>query len=234
MDMETQLIRLDAPYKVICNPRGEFGLQIGTLIVVDEEEETDSDGNTEKYKVARSYPVIDHEYGAGGNVWMAWEVDECKYVCRQGEKSFTLRDVDQMMHYFYEKGVINLPGVPVRLGSALAQSGVKVNMPTDKSGKPIHDFEVELAFVEERGSIMIYSQPDSPFFFVGSYKKHDDDLLTEYGKDDALQALAEMRDLYIAGFHADGVNSIKFTTADEEHESFVSLLNRTPSVYNVE
>ena len=71
--METQLVRLDKPYNIICGPDIKFGLHLATLIVVNEKPVKDAETGdvVDTYPVAKSYPVVGVEYGIDG------EVDGC-------------------------------------------------------------------------------------------------------------------------------------------------------------
>ena len=51
--METQLVRLDKPYNIICGPDIKFGLHLATLIVVNEKPVKDA----ETGDVVDTYPV---------------------------------------------------------------------------------------------------------------------------------------------------------------------------------
>ena len=70
--METQLVRLDKPYNIICNPDGKFGLHIATLIAVKEKPVKDAEtGNVvDTFPVAQCYPVVGGGYGIDGEAWM--------------------------------------------------------------------------------------------------------------------------------------------------------------------
>lgn len=226
--METQLVKLDAPYKVICNPSGEFGVHIATLIVIKEEL-----SNKDKIAVVHSYPVVDDKYKVGGSVWMAWEVDECKAVCSQGDLFLTLQDVARVMQYYYEKGNVLLKNIPMRLRLALISNDVRIKPPLDKNQKEIRDFITELEFEEKGDSVLVLSKTDSPFFFVGNYaaRVHPPAQFYHVGLsiERAINEICELRDHYISAFR--GVTSIKFISKQRNYQEFIDKLNSAHSMY---
>ena len=85
--METQLLRLNPPYNIICS-KGRFAKHIATLIV------SDMKGSSDSFQWAlnsQSYPVVDYGVGsAEGDVWNDTEVKDCKVVLKDPGSSSTL------------------------------------------------------------------------------------------------------------------------------------------------
>lgn len=96
MSMDTQIVRHDAPYNIICGNNGDFALHIATLIVVKERMESRKKGSimSEALSVS-SYPVVCGSYDMDGQVWMKTEQKDCLVICRQNESVslYTLKKV---------------------------------------------------------------------------------------------------------------------------------------------
>ena len=86
--MDTQLVRLDAPYNIICGTDGSFALHIATLIVTKERIEGIPDGVPMRDTLSvATYPVVSKKNSADGQVWMNSELKDCYVVCEQGRKT---------------------------------------------------------------------------------------------------------------------------------------------------
>ena len=219
--IQTQLIRLDKPYNVICNNQGEFALHIATLLIVKENK-----GNS-KVEVS-SYPVVSKQgLDLEGKAWMDSELNDCMVVCREdiGASLHSLKDV---MEFCAKHRVSHFQDlIPMRFDIALMWYGVKTCLPKDQQGNTIVDFEVPLVFEEgnDGNSCMVYSSNESPFYFW-DYFSNDPQLISMLPTNiEVVNYIAEARDTYMRILHHEGLRSITFTTKDERYQWFVKRLN---------
>ena len=215
--METQLVRLDAPYNLICGVNRKLGLHIATLLVVTKDKQ-------DKPKEVLCYPVVDGGGKPGGEVWTDCVLDDCEVICRQ-DMGINWIYVKAIMRHFYEQGDIHLERVIWSLKSLLMSSNMTID-----AFPP--DIEVELEFEENDNNIcMIYSTPHSHLFFFSAFinvddnGKSDESLTLSRDADDAIAHIALMRDTYIMAFRYWGLTSIHFTTKDKKYREFVDKLN---------
>lgn len=228
--METQLVRLDAPYNIICNSKGYFALHIATLIVVKEKIEGVVEGTPMRDTLSvASYPVVAGPFKSDGQVWMDTELEDCLVVCRQKE-SVSLYTLKMVMEYCAKKNVsFFTEKIPTFFNMAMVMYGVKVTLPTDEKNKTIRDYEVSIKFEESDGgnSCMVFSDNDSDFYF---YEYFDNEPpFSEFVPTniEAIKYLADLRDNYLRIFRYEGVRSIHFATEDEKYKWFVDKLNNT-------
>ena len=179
--MDTQLVRLDAPYNIICGSDGNFALHIATLIVIKEKSEriAQTAPMSETLSVA-SYPVVIEGgkigdnfvgYGKGaadGQVWMHTELKDCYVVCPQECKTVSFRILKDIMKYYAKKKMYHMP---LRITSAFSWAmtiyGCKIVLSSDENKKKITDFEVCLEFEESNNgnTCMVYANKNSDFYF---------------------------------------------------------------------
>lgn len=230
--METQLVRLDKPYNIICSPDIKFGLHIATLIVVNEKPVKDAETGdvVDTYPVAKSYPVVGVEYGIDGEVWMKSEQKDCMVICREGESVglYTLKklmELSSKSHHFIDFVLI----VPGALSMALLAYGSKFELPTDDSKHIINDYEVRLEFLEENNgqSCMVYASKESDFYFYDYFDNEPPFVKKIHTNSESIKYLADLRDSYVRAFHYEGLHSITFTTKDKKYQWFVDDLNGT-------
>lgn len=228
--METQIVRLDAPYNIICNSQGNFALHIATLIVVKERIEGVVEGAPMRDTLSvASYPVVAGSFKSDGQVWMDTELEDCLVVCRQNE-SVSLYTLKRVMEYCAKKNVyLFTEKTPVFFNSAMVMYNVKVTLPTDEKDKTIHNYEVRLKFEESDGghSCMAYSDNDSYFYFYEYFDNEPPFSDFVPTNTEAIEHLAKLRDNYLRCFRYEGMRSISFTTEDEEYKWFVDNLNNT-------
>ena len=238
--METQLVRLDAPYNVIFDyKREKFGLHIATLIVVDEV--TEGKGRIVNTKLrSRSYPVVNTAFDLEGEAWTDIELQHCYRMCRQND-TISLYEFRHFMDYCDSNGVERLHTVPMLFNVAMMSYDIKFNLSDIKTGKKISNFKIELLFDEEDNRMLKYfsvsshlpivskricivrSLPFCPFYFWS-------DLSLDDGKpDDTIQELAKLRDAYLHAFKYEGLKSITFTTKNKKYKEFVDSLNNMQS-----
>ena len=213
--METQLVRLDAPYNLICGKNLKFGLHIATLMVITK-------GKQDRPKDVLCYPVVEGGGNPGGEVWTECELKDCEVICRQDD-GLNWIHVKNTMRYFYEQGEIHLERILWSLRSTIMATGVRI----DSFASPYNEENVELVFDENDNNIcMVYSSPDSHYFFFSAFinnNKECDSLSSD--ADDAIIQIALMRDTYIMAFRFYGLMSIRFTTKNEKYKEFVDRLN---------
>ena len=221
--METQLVRLDKPYHLICNPDGYFGFHIATLMVIN------CSRNDEQPNV-RCYPVIETEETPGGQPWMDWQLKDCKTICRQQE-TYTLAAMGELIYdYFLPRHFPGLSRIPYILSTNLKVNGLKIELPKDDCGHTISEYRVELYFQEYASNSMfsIYSH-HLPFFFYTKFttkKKAKDDYQLN-NIDDAIDELTGMKDAYLTTLASAGLRKITFFTKDAKFQDFVVRLNKT-------
>ena len=230
--METQLVRLDKPYNIICGPDIKFGLHLATLIVVNEKPVKDAETGdvVDTYPVAKSYPVVGVEYGIDGEVWMKSEQKDCMVICREGESVglYTLKklmEFSSKSHHFIDFILI----VPGALSMALLAYGVKLELPTDDNNCTINDYKVRLEFSEGNNgrSCMVYADKDSDFYFYDYFENEPPFIQEVRTNTESIKFLSSLRDSYVRAFHFEGLHSITFITKDEKYQWFVDKLNNT-------
>ena len=139
--IHTELLKLDAPYRVIyCG--GEVGLHVATLIVVDERR--DAEGRylgieTHSHPVvsyvgkcdkkAKSLTLSTAPYildGAEGVVWNRAELRDTMHLCMEGDESVDLKRINDILSS--ELGTKELPTL-LRIAGNLKNLGIKINVP---------------------------------------------------------------------------------------------------------
>lgn len=229
-NMDTQLVRLDKPYHIICGSNCRFALHIATLIVVKEKIEGVAEGAPIRDTLAvSSYPVVGGSYDIDGQVWMDTELKDCLVICRENE-SVSLYTLRKVMEYCGKRGKISYPERILSFFTmALLEHDVKLFLPTDNNNKTIADYEVCLEFeTGEHGiSCMVYSSNESAFYFY-EYFANDDADRTSVGlinRPTAIMRMANLREHYLQILGHDGLRSITFTTKDKSFKDFVDELN---------
>ncbi len=224
--MESQLLKLDAPYNIICGTNGEFALHIATLIMIKE--------NKDGALSVVSYPVVsvNGEIGgsfigsgkgnADGQVWMHTSLEDCYVVCPQNDQTVSIRELKKVMKYYAK---LNMLEMPVRIASsfswAMTKFGCKIK--TDK------DYEVCLKFEEDNDgkSCMVSADDPSPFYFYEYFDNEPPFDQFVPTNSQAIKYMAELRDTYLRTFRYEGLCSIKFTTKNKAYQWFVDQLNAT-------
>jgi hypothetical protein len=226
--METQLVRLDRPYNVICAKDGKLGLHIATLIVVKEEPQKNKErGGAEIVTAAHSYPVVGGTYDPEGGVWMESELKDCKVVCREGG-TVGLYDLKRVMEFFSKNSYHSMLIVPTTFHVVLLLTNSKFKLHQDNNGQTISDYEVCLEFsaYNDGTQYMIYADNESEFFFYDSvvieaiYPE-------QHGFKESIAYISKLRDKYLLAFRLEGLRSITFTTKDTSFQWYVDKLNNT-------
>ena len=227
--METQLVRLDAPYNIICGNGGQFGLHIATLIVVKETVEGVPEGKTmsDTLSVA-SYPVVAGNYKMAGETWLKTELKDCHVVCPQDVKFEPLSSLKRVMEYCAKQKVLHfMDRIPVAFSWAMTDNDIMILMPHDHNNKVITDYEVCLEFdeVDKGKTCMAFASKDSDFYF---YMYFDNKPPFIYGVptyEEAIVLMGRQRNQYLRLFEPEGLRSITFTTKNENYQWFVDKLN---------
>ena len=226
--MDTQLVRLEPPYNVICSKRGKFGLHVATLIVIKERIKGLPDGVPLSDTVGvGSYPIVSGGFGLDGQVWMDTELKDCHLVCRQKE-SVSLTTLKRVMEYCGKYRSTDI--IPGAFVMASVDFGMEMRLPKDEQGKTISDYTVRLEFETGEHGIrcMTYSSKESDFYFYEYYADDTADY-TSVGlinKTDAIKRIAELRNTYLILFKSDGLRSITFTTKQRHYQDFVDEVNK--------
>ena len=223
--MDTQLVRHDAPYKIIFGGKnGKFALQTATLIVIDEKKGLNADKTpmNERFSIA-SYPVVSRSYDLEGEVWTDCEQKDCMVICRQGE-SVPLSTFREVINSRLRHSHVDTVELASQFSIASLLYSFKLILPTDEHGKIIEDYKVCLEFEidpphSSTGDLVVTSK-DQYFYFsedrerYGGYEEH------------IINSIARNREVYLALCRREGLRSITFTTKDEKYQSFVDRLNK--------
>lgn len=222
--METQLVRLDKPYNIICSPQGRFALHIATLIVVEEQNVKNSNGaDLGKNVVVRSHPIVSENRNLEGEAWTQFTLKDCMVVCREGDTDVLLSQLKRLMEFCEKKGAMFIDSLPL----SFLIYDIKFYLPSDENGHIISDYEVCLEFDDggNEGTCMVYSSKDSVFYFFAAFITHG--ALSNIGidEDGAIRKLRRLCDGYIMALYVSGLRSITFTTKDKKYQGFVDKLN---------
>ena len=220
--METQLVRLDAPYNLICGERAEFGLHIATLMVINENEDDKSleDYADDDNRGVCCYPVVAEKYEPAGRAWMRSSLDDCRVVAEMtAHPTITLRTLSGVLDYLDRSADVSREEAILKCASALKLYGVDVVVPSDAAGV----FDVEIEFDVEPGRSVISSAVGSDFFFFATFIL--DEEAVEADVRGCLESFLRCRQAYLAAFSRWGVKDITFSTRDEEYRSYVDEMN---------
>lgn len=229
--MDTQLVRLDKPYHIICGSNCRFALHIATLIVVKEKIKGVVDGAPMRDTLAvSSYPIVGGSYDIDGQVWMDTELKDCFVICRENE-SVSLYTLRKVMEYCGKRGITHYQERTLSsFTMALLEYGVKLFLPTDNNNKAIADYVVSLEFETGENGIrcMAYSSKESDFYFYSYYADDvaDYSSIGLINKPEAIRQMASLRDYYLRILKNEGLRSITFMTENKLYQDFVDELNR--------
>jgi hypothetical protein len=227
--MDTQLVRLDAPYNIICGTDGSFALHIATLIVTKERIEGMPDGVPMRDTVSvATYPVVSKKYGAGGQVWMNSELKDCYVICDQGSQTVQLKELKKLMEYCAKNNFSDVNGyIPMAFNIAMIMYDCHIVLPLDGNNNRITDYEVCLEFEEGNNgkTCMAYADEASQFYFYEYFENEPPFSPFVPTNSEAIGYMAKLRDDYLRIFRHEGVRSITFTTKSEKYQWFVDKLN---------
>lgn len=228
--MDTQIIRHDEPYNVICGNNGKIALHIATLMVITEEKRWNEKGELVGIGPrTRCYPVVGGTYKMDGEVWMSDEQKDCFVICR--EKDYvSLYTLKRLMEFCEKTGVTFFTSkMPHFFGSAMLDFGCKIVLPKIDNGKTQSDYEVCLVFEEgnDGETCMVYSDKDSDLYF-NEFFTNNPELIPELPTNlESVRHIAELRDNYLRVFHYEGMRNIYFITKNKKYQWFVDKLNDT-------
>lgn len=228
--MDTQIIRHDKPYNVICGNNGKIALHIATLMVITEEKRCNEKGELVGIGTrTRCYPVVGGTYKMDGEVWMSDEQKDCFVICR--EKDYvSLYTLKRLMEFCEKTGVTFFTSkMPHFFGSAMLDFGCKIVLPKIDNGKTQSDYEVCLVFEEgnDGETCMLYSDKDSDLYF-NEFFTNNPELIPELPTNlESVRHIADLRDDYLRVFHYEGMRNINFITKNKKYQWFVDKLNDT-------
>lgn len=228
--MDTQIIRHDKPYNVICGNNGKIALHIATLMVITEEKRCNEKGELVGIGPrTRCYPVVGGTYKMDGEVWMSDEQKDCFVICR--EKDYvSLYTLKRLMEFCEKTGVTFFTSkMPHFFGSAMLDFGCKIVLPKIDNGKTQSDYEVCLVFEEgnDGETCMLYSDKDSDLYF-NEFFTNNPELIPELPTNlESVRHIADLRDDYLRVFHYEGMRNINFITKNKKYQWFVDKLNDT-------
>lgn len=218
--MDTQLVRLDAPYNLICNEHVEFGLHIATLIVVNDEKKENvlEDGIDAEHRGVYAYPVVTSMHELGGMPWMNSSLENCQVICEMMDHPIislrTFRDLVEWIDVF--NSTMEHEAIILKLASALNLYGVKTYIPHSSYNVPI-EFDIE------PGRSLIASSVGSPFYFIASYIYNEEEEEKDIRR--CMKGFNKCRSAYLAVFGKYGLKDITFSTQDKEYQHYVDELN---------
>ena len=234
--MDTQLVRLDAPYNIICDTAGNFALHIATLIVVKEKSGDAPEGSPSSNTLSVAcYPVVSEKgflgnsfLGVGkgkadGQVWMHAELKDCYVVCPQNYKAVDVSQLKDLMEYYAKQKIVDMElRISAYFGLAMAKFGCKILL-------PLSDYKVTLEFDESNNgkSCMVYADNKSAFYFYEYFDNEPPFDRFIPTNAEAIKYMTELRNTYLQIFRYDGLKSITFTTKNEKYQWFVDKLNAT-------
>ena len=228
--METQLVRLDKPYNVICGNNGSFALHIATLMVIREIEKKDENGMVvELVPWTRCYPVVGNTYKMDGEVWMNEEQKDCLVICRENE-NVSLKTLKRIMEFCAKTRVSRyLENIPYYFSTAMLQYGCRIELPIGDNGETISDYKVCLEFEESNDgkTCMVYADKHSDFYFNEYFANEPEAFGFLPTNLKSVKHMAELRDSYLLILHLEGLRNIHFTTKNDAYQWFVDKLNDT-------
>lgn len=222
--MDTQLVRLDAPYNIICSPNGEFALHIATLIVMRENKNVADNAPMSETFTMSSYPVVAEKVELNGKVWTHCELDKYFLVGNQSADSISITVLRQVMEYCARNTKYDWLNVKARIPMRF-----KIAMMTYKCTinphKPQHT--VNLIFDEGNNgyTCMVSSDNKSSFYFFEYFANEPllfNNMLTNQ---EAIDNMIELRNDYLTLFKRYGLTDITFTTDNKDYQCFVDKLN---------
>ena len=218
--METQLLKLDPPYNVICY-NDQFAMHIATLLVYKENEEVElKDGYNHKSRMdqVHCYPVVDYGDGTAiGDVWYNVEVRNCRVIAKdEPDEKTGFTEVNNfwfmdILRYLHES----------EYGSTLSPATMyhqlyRLNIRT--RGADAYTYaRVNLVIEENDELTVIYSKGEFELFYLVAYVTQND-VQRKEKFDLMVQWAVEYKEL----FHYETY----FTTNQKEYQDIVDDLNK--------
>lgn len=218
--MDTQLVRLDAPYNLICNEYAEFGLHIATLIVVNDKKKENvlEDGIDAEHRGVYAYPVVTSKHELGGMPWMNSSLENCRVICEMNnDRSITLRTFSDLVEWIdVNNRTMDHEAIILKLGSVLNLYGVITYF--------YSSYNVPIEFDIEPGRSLITSSVGSPFYFFASYIYNKEEEENDIRR--CMKGFNKCRSAYLAVFGKRGLKDITFSTQDQKYQHYVDELNK--------
>lgn len=232
--METQLLKLNPPYNIICYG-GLVAKHVGTLIIIKEEEYESVEGGcqTIKHVVTESRPVVD--YGDGSPEGDVWEqsVSDCRVVCRENESDdplfISLAWFCQLLKFNMHLGIY---GVTIDGNGYYLSPGTfyhllrRFNIILSSLPSRKESIEVNLSFTQKKdeNSVVIESTGGNLYFFAEA-NLIDDIILDE---ENVISDLVDWMIDYHSFMHSANqeANRIIFKTNNDIFKPFVERLNQ--------
>lgn len=231
--MNTQLLKLDPPYNIICG-RNKIAKHVATLIITNiNKEEAPSEDNPCYWLDMRtySYPVV--EYGDGspaGDVWNDVEVRECRVIAKApNDGGFNTKIWShwfcETLRFLHEDDGFGSTQTPMTLYEQLKSLHIDVNwMGTFGDPKKV---EVELIFDDYDGVSSISSASGSELYFTATYATEN-----ENQKQQKFNETLRWAAQYIRIFNAQTI----FTTKNEQYKEMLiewnEALEKAAKEYN--
>lgn len=214
--METEILKLDAPYEYICC-NGHTALHIATLIVYEAKVNKDGEYELETH----SHPVVRNFSTPSGTVWNRAELRDCDILCREDNPQISLRKFRQILSRYPEsyENVCEGKGQSINpiWKKDLEDMGIKIAWPVGDDGlEHFKEFKVKLEVNPGKHSSYLCTDRWAEFFF---YIEADD-------LDELKDQLIHRRDWYYYVFKEHDF-AIRFTCDDKRYESLVNEVNST-------
>lgn len=218
--MNTQLLKLDAPYNIICG-RNKIAKHVATLIVANVDKEN-TDRNYPAYidMKAYSFPVVEYGDGsAAGDVWMDVEVRECRVITTAPQHDSSRTRISgywfcEILRFMHEGDEYGSTHTPVTLCEQLKSLHVDVNT-IGTMGYP-QKVEVELNFEDDGDVASIYSAVGSQLYFISAYASAN-----KQQKEEKLNEVLKWAAQYIRVLNVQTV----FVTKDEQYKEMLAEWN---------
>lgn len=220
--MNTQLLKLDPPYNIIC-ARNKIAKHVATLIITNiNKEEAPSEENPRYWLDMRtySYPVV--EYGDGspaGDVWHDIEVNECRVIAKAPKDGGLNNRIwghwfCETLRFLYEGNEYGSTQTPITMYEQL--KSLHVDVAIDGSwGKP-EKVEVELIFEDYDGVSSIDSASGSELYYNAVYATEN-----ENQKQNMFHEILKWAGQYIRILNVQTV----FTTKSEQYKELLMEWN---------
>ena len=171
--MNTQLLKLDQPYDIICGSN-KIAKHVATLIVANVEKENTTDCDFPGYvdMHAYSFPVVEYGNGsAAGDVWMDVEVRDCRVIAKAPKENLTnaisANWFCETLRFLYLGDEIGSTQTPYTLYEQLRGLGISVDYLFNRGMN--NEVNVELDFDVDEKLTSIISVASSKLFFIADY-----------------------------------------------------------------
>lgn len=217
--METQLLKLDPPYNIICG-RNKVGKHVATLIVSSVDTETNAYMREPYFDIITySLPVV--EYGDGsavGDVWRDIDVKECRVVAKLPVDRYTTSISGywfcEILRFLHEGDEYGSTQTPYTLYEQLRALNVCTDKLFRRSEK--NEVNVELVFEDYEEVTSVYSTRESQLYFNVAYMTGN-----EKQKNEKLNQIIRWAGQYLRLLDA----KAHFTTKQEQYTKMLDEWN---------